>query len=147
LADLEQDPPTWQQWVGQSIRRAGWVPVSFFTIHLVASKGFQAYDHVPWLDIPMHFFGGVAMAFFLAASLDDSAAPTVLGNLNPFGNFLLALSAVGAITGIWEFAEWSTDSLGWTSAQLGLDDTLLDMFLGMAGGLLYLLFWCQRKRT
>jgi hypothetical protein len=145
LADLEQASPTWRQWVGQSIRRAGWVPFVFFAIHLVASKGFEAYEHVPWLDIPMHFFGGVAMAYFLAASLDDSAAPTVLGELNPFGNFLLALSAVGAITGIWEFAEWTTDSLGWTSAQLGLDDTLLDMFLGMAGGLLYLLFWCQRK--
>jgi hypothetical protein len=37
----------------------------------------------------------------------------------------------------WEFAEFTSDALFGTQAQLGLDDTMLDMALGIAGGLSY----------
>ena len=82
----------------------------------------------------MHFLGGIAIGYFYRASLANPAAVDVLGKLTPFAQKLLTLVAVGATTVIWEFAEWSTDSLGLTQAQLSLDDTLLDMLLGIGGG-------------
>jgi hypothetical protein len=117
------------------LRQAGWVPLSFFLFHVAVSKGLDAYLILPWLDIPMHFLGGVAIGYFYRASLRNPAAADVLGQLSSFAQKLLIIAAVGATTVIWEFAEWSTDSLGLTHSQLGLDDTLLDMLLGIGGGL------------
>lgn len=59
--------------------------MSFFALHMIATKGFEAYLHLPWLDIPMHFFGGVAIAYFLAASLNQPEADRLLGFLSPSG--------------------------------------------------------------
>lgn len=116
------------------MRQAGWVPLGFFLFHVAVSKGLDAYLILPWLDIPMHFLGGIAIGYFYRASLANPAAADVLGTLTPFAQKLLTVAAVGATTVIWEFAEWSTDSLGFTQSQLSLDDTLLDMLLGIGGG-------------
>ena len=126
-------------WVTTCIRKNGWVPFLFFTLHLVVSKGFDAYLILPWLDIPMHFFGGVAIAYFYWTSILHALAVPVLGELSAFGKQLLAVAAVGATTVIWEFAEWFTDQIGLTEAQLSLDDTLLDMALGLLGGAIFVL--------
>ncbi|MCP4093281.1 MAG: hypothetical protein GY747_07515 [Planctomycetes bacterium] len=102
---------------------------------MAVSKGFGAYLILPWLDIPMHFLGGVAIGYFFRASLRNPAAADVLGELTPFAQKLLLIAAVAATTAVWEFAEWTTDSFGLTQSQLGLEDTLLDMLLGIGGGL------------
>lgn len=134
-------------WVGACIRKYGWVPFLFFAVHLAVSKGLDAYLHLPWLDIPMHFFGGVAIAFFYWKSLLHPLAASVLGELSSFGRQILGVAAVGATTAVWEFAEWFTDYLGITEAQVGLDDTILDMLLGFLGGILYLVMGPQASKT
>lgn len=135
--ELNQSLPTW---VTTCIRKNGWVPFLFFAMHLAVSKGFDAYLILPWLDIPMHFFGGVVITYFFWTSLLHDLATPVLGELSMFGRQLLAVAAVGATTVIWEFAEWSTDRMGLTEAQLGLEDTLLDMALGLLGGFVFVVF-------
>lgn len=115
------------------------VPACFFAAHMIASKGFEAYLALPWLDIPMHFFGGVAIAYFIFGSIKNTLAKEVLGELTKSGEYLLAFSGVCAAALVWEFAEWSTDRIGITEAQLSLEDTILDMFLGVSGGMIYLL--------
>lgn len=126
-------------WVRQSIRWHGWVPIAFFSAHVVATKAFDAYLHLPWLDLPMHFFGGVAIAYFFSCSLRSPLATLVLGRISTFGACLLILAGTCSATVVWEFAEWVTDALGITQAQLGLEDTLLDMLLGLLGGLFLIL--------
>lgn len=125
-------------WVFQSVRGFGWVPFGFFTAHVVATKVFDAYLHLPWLDIPMHFFGGVAIAYFFSRNLTSPLASQVLGSLSAFAAALLVFAGTCSATLVWELAEWTTDSLGFTHAQLGLDDTLLDMALGALGGLAWI---------
>ena len=127
-------------WVEVCIRKYGWVPFLFFSLHLAVSKGLDAYLHFPWLDIPMHFFGGVAIAFFYWKSLLHPQASKVLGELSSFGRQIFAVAAVGATTAVWEFAEWTTDWIGITHAQVSLDDTILDMLLGLLGGGLFVAF-------
>ena len=126
------------EWILDSIRKGGAVPIAFFLFHLIVSKVFEGYIVFPWLDIPMHFFGGVAISFFFWRSLNIPSTSTALGQLSTFAKNLLCLALVSTSTVIWEFAEWSTDSLGITESQLGLDDTLLDMGLGLLGGVVFL---------
>jgi hypothetical protein len=38
---------------------------------------------------------------------------------------------------VWELAEWVSDRYLGTNAQLWLGDTLLDMLLGLTGGLMF----------
>ncbi len=110
-------------------------PLAVVLVHAIASLGFQLYEHYPPLDIPMHAAGGIAIAFMfcgLVRLIED------LGLLR-FGHesirllflaSLLTSSAVG-----WEFVEFVSDRVLDTGAQVGLEDTLLDMFLGIVGGL------------
>lgn len=127
-------------WLGASIRSAGWAPALVFVTHVVASRGIGAYRTLPELDTPMHLVGGVAIAFFFWHSVNLDSARLLLGSLTLCGKLSLTFSAVCTAAIVWEFAEWTTDRLGWTHAQLGLGDTLLDMLLGIVGGLLFLMF-------
>jgi hypothetical protein len=127
------------RWALASLRAAAWVPLCFLVFHQLVANVLRVQRMIPWIDMPMHFFGGAAIAYFFRVSLRRPEASAVLGELNDFGRFLFALCCIGATTALWEFAEWITDALGWTGAQVSLADTLLDMALGIAGGLCLLL--------
>ncbi len=133
-------------WIAQSVRRAGWLPIAIFSLHAIASLGWNAYRRVPNMDNPMHNLGGVAIAYFFWHSLQTSAGRQLLGKPTIFALQLLTINATGATTGLWEFAEWTTDSIGWTHAQGGVDDTMLDMFLGMFGGSIFVIWIGIPKR-
>jgi hypothetical protein len=44
----------------------GWAPLLVFGIHVVLSRVLNAYVIFPPTDVPMHFCGGLAMAFFVS---------------------------------------------------------------------------------
>lgn len=58
---------------------------------------------------------------------------------------VVVLGMTGTATVFWEFAEFVSDRFFGTHAQVGLEDTLLDMALGVAGGLAYLASAYQRS--
>ncbi len=89
---------------------------------------------MPGLDLPMHLLGGMAIAFFFSRLLDILGDYTIVERVDGLlrAIFLMALTATAAV--LWEFAEYISDhSLG-TQTQGGLEDTLLDMLLGILGG-------------
>jgi hypothetical protein len=49
---------------------------------------------------------------------------------------LLGVTALAAL--VWELAEFTSDALGWTTAQKGLEDTLLDLTMGVVGAALWM---------
>jgi hypothetical protein len=118
--------------------RAAWAPVLVFGLHVFISRVLNAYLLFPPLDIPMHFFGGVAIAYFAASCLRPLPDGAIASWLRPWlvAAMVFALTSTAAV--FWEFAEFFSDRLFGTRAQLGLEDTLLDMALGVAGGLTYL---------
>jgi hypothetical protein len=124
--------------------RAGWAPLSVFLLHVFISRVINGYILYPPLDIPMHFFGGVAMAYFLANSfraLPEDALARWLRRIAE-GVFVVSLTATSSV--LWEFVEFTSDTFFGTHAQLGLEDTLLDMAMGIIGGLSYaLISWRQ----
>lgn len=122
------------RWICRAVLAAGWAPALVFLAHLLAAGDMNAYGHFPELDIPMHFFGGVAIGFFFWRALAIGEAESMLGYLSEFGRSLFTLALVCSAAVGWEFLEWSSDAVGFSHAQGGLADTLLDMLLGIAGG-------------
>jgi hypothetical protein len=124
--------------------RAGWMPTAVFLLHVFISRVVNGYILFPPLDIPMHFLGGVAIAFFFSRCLAFVPAGIISGAPRRVLQALLVFSLTGTATVFWEFAEFFSDRLFGTHAQLGLEDTLLDMALGVAGGIAYLASAYQR---
>lgn len=122
-----------------SLRGAGWAPASLFVLHVVLTLVFNAYLRVPGLDIPMHFIGGIAMAYFIADFIGRSQSARTVGALTPAVYRVLVVTTTGCVAVLWEFAEWIADRALRTHTQMGLDDTLLDLALGMTGAALFAL--------
>jgi hypothetical protein len=108
------------------------------------SRVLNGYILYPPLDIPMHFFGGVAIAFFFSRVLAMTPEAVITGAERIAAQALCVFALTCTATVFWEFAEFFSDRLFGTRAQLGLEDTLLDMALGVAGGLAYLASSYQR---
>ncbi len=122
-----------------TIRRYGWMPFTVFLAHELCAHGLDAYRRWPSVDIPLHLFGGLAIAYFLGGGLRILEARGILRPLPAWVRMGLIFGGVNSIALLWELAEWMADHLLGTHCQLGLGDTLLDLLLGMLGGLLYLL--------
>jgi hypothetical protein len=122
-------------WVLGTLRDAGWAPALVFALHVVASRGFHVYDRFPLFDVPMHFLGGAAMAYFFHTAALNGARLRVLGPYQRLSHLALVFAWVCTVAVCWEFAEWITDHYFGTHAQMGdLDDTLKDILVGMVGG-------------
>lgn len=125
-------------WFFQSVRRGGWPAIAVFLFHVVASRGFDAYSRFPWLDIPMHFVGGVAIAYFFHRASITASEREIIGPYHPVTHGVLVVSLTCTAAVVWEFAEFVADYFFAAHAQLGLRDTLADMFLGICGGIVLL---------
>lgn len=133
-------------WLLRTLRQAAWAPILVFGLHSVSASSLDLYAAWPPLDIPMHFFGGVAIAFFFARAyrvaeeMDFLGRPSAL--LYPIAVFALTCSAAV----FWEFAEFLSDRFFHTQMQDGLEDTLFDMFLGIVGGItLLVISWLSSR--
>jgi hypothetical protein len=134
------DPTTGpgRHWLVASLFKAGWAPAAVFVLHVLASRVFFLYVAYPATDIAMHFLGGIAISFFFwrAGSLASRAG--VIGAVNRVGLGVITFGLTGAAAVFWEFTEYASDRYLGTTAQLGLADTLKDMFFGIAGGVVFL---------
>lgn len=105
-------------------------PTLILLIHiLLMYKG--AYTIFPFLDIPMHFFGGGAIAFSFILILKELNITID----NKFYKIIVIISFVGLIGIFWEFFEFGLDYF----FKIGLNDlkdALSDLFLGLVGGLI-----------
>ena len=117
---------------------AGWLPTSVFLLHVCLSRVWSAYIRYPPLDVPMHFAGGVAIAFFFSRCAALVPSDVISGRPREIAHAVMVFGLTGTATVFWEFAEFVSDRCCGTRAQLSLDDTLLDMALGVVGGLAYL---------
>ena len=92
----------------------------------------------------MHFFGGVAITFFLGRSYRVVERLGLLGQPVRWLYFVVVPALAISTTVLWEFAEFVSDRYFGTHAQLGLEDTLFDMSLGCMGALVFLVVTALR---
>src|SRR3989344_4068728 len=107
-------------------------PVLVLTFHVIIMLFTNAYRFFPWFDIPMHVLGGISVGctFVFILRYIEKETPVRLGNLK----FVFIISLVALTAVLWEFFEFSLGFFTGISFQGNLEDTLADLFLGLAGG-------------
>jgi len=129
----------------------GWAPLLVFAVHVVASRGLNAYVRFPPTDIPMHFAGGVAIAFFISGCFralprdTDRSRRLVVLDAVLEGVLVGSLATTAAL--LWEFAEFSIDRLVGTNIQVSLNNTMQDLALGMLGALVLVIIRARQLRV
>ncbi len=108
-----------------------------FQLVLIAVGVYERYD---WPDIPMHVLGGVFITYSFSLAVTYFQERKILSELNVLSRsvFLFGLTSAAAV--IWEFGEFTLDFFFDTVAQASLEDTMLDMFLGLVGGTALIVF-------
>ena len=98
------------------------------------------YERYPWLDIPMHVLGGVFIVYSFSLAVTYFQERRILSELNVLSRsvFLFTLTSTAAV--IWEFGEFIIDFFFSTNAQASVEDTILDLFLGLLGGAALIVF-------
>jgi hypothetical protein len=125
-----------RQWIKATLAQAAWAPVSIFLAYAIAAKVLGAYLTFPSLDIPTHFLGGAAITyFFLVAILH---AQQLLGAIPRGIQALLAIGLTSFVAVVWEFLEYGSDVFFHTEMNLGVRDTLSDLFFGLLGAFVIL---------
>ena len=131
----------------ESLRRAGWAPTLVFVAHMILWHGVGAYAAFPPLDAPMHLLGGLAIAFFLWTAYSISARSGTFGRPNTSAIAVLTLTSTATSAVLWELAEYLSDRFLGTNTQKGLEDTLLDLLLGLVGGAIFVgVAWFRARR-
>ena len=122
-------------WLKSTFRQAAWAPITVFVFYAVAAKALNAYILYPWLDMPTHFFGGIAITYFYLVGICHSQA--LIGRIPTLIQLALSvgLTAITAVT--WEFLEYISDSTLGTKMSLGVSDTVSDLFFGLLGGVVF----------
>ncbi len=118
-------------WLQSTFRQAAWAPLAVFIFYAVAAKGFNAYIQYPWLDMPTHFCGGMAITYFFAVAI--ACAQTRIGAIPKLVQLLLSVGLTAVTAVVWEFLEFSSDFILGTKMNLGVSDTLSDLFFGLLG--------------
>ena len=132
----------------ESLWRAGWAPTIVFVAHMILWHGVGAYEALPLLDLPMHLLGGSAIAFFLWTTYSVISRSDTFGQPNTRAIAVLTLTSTATCALLWEFAEYLSDRYLGTNTQKGLEDTLLDMLLGIIGGAVFVgIAWFRQGRS
>src|SRR5512145_2209946 len=107
---------------------AAWAPAAVFVLHVTLGA---VIGHEHLVDPASHFFGGVAMAFFVRRSA--VICHRLIGSATPLGLDLLAFGLTCAAAVFWELGEFGSDAALGTTTQHGLADTMRDLALGAGG--------------
>jgi hypothetical protein len=124
--------------VRRLLRRSGWAPISVVLFHAAVAIGLDAYTRFPPLDIPMHFVGGVAIAYFFSGCFTALPDGFIEPKHRRWAEFVVVAALTTTAAVVWEFAEFLADAFLAAGSQRGLDDTMLDMAMGMLGGVAWL---------
>lgn len=120
------------RWISSTFRKAAWAPLTVFVSFVVLTTATDAYVLYPWLDMPTHFCGGVAITYFYLAA--TAYAQPLTGAIPKAARLVMSLGLASITAVLWEFAEHASDVLLHTRLNLGVIDTLFDLFFGLAGG-------------
>jgi hypothetical protein len=95
---------------------------------------FGVYYDYPWVDIPMHFLGGCAIALLVLLIMPLLSQLRALRVPHPFVRFAVVMAFVALAALLWEFMEFGLDFFFDARNQAGLLDTMGDFFFGLLGG-------------
>jgi hypothetical protein len=128
-------------WIVSTLRESAWAPSGVFIFYLIG-RTLHLFNLFPRLDIPTHFIGGVAITYFYRSAIRSSQA--IVGVIATPIQTLLAFTSTGTTIILWEFYETLSDFFFDTQMVRGLEDTILDMVMGLLGALILSAFYRRR---
>jgi hypothetical protein len=136
------DKQQWITWIANTLRETAWAPLSVFGLYWVGLT-LNLYKLFPTLDIPTHFMGGVVITYFYRSAIRHSQK--LVGEIPLPIQVLFAITCTGTTTILWEFYENFADHYLNTNMVRGLQDTIMDLFVGLLGALVLSLFYRRRS--
>jgi len=103
-------------------------------MHEVCAHVVNGYARWPPVDIPLHLLGGFAIAFFSSGAIHVFAEHRLIEHPHALVHTALVFCLACTAAVFWEFAEWTADHTLGTTCQIGQDDMLLDLLMGVVGG-------------
>jgi len=97
---------------------------------------FDFYASISWIDIVMHFVGGISIGVAFPLFLHEIRRNNYITWNDNYTLFLITIALIGLTVVCWEFIEFSVDFLFNFHTQPGLTDTMADMALGLIGGMI-----------
>jgi hypothetical protein len=128
-------------WVWATLRKAAWAPLSVVGFY-VLGLALHLFKMFPFIDMPTHFMGGVTITYFYRVAIRNSQK--FLGDIPIAIQILLAFTATGTTTVLWEFYENTIDHFFGTHMVRGLEDTIVDLAMGLSGALVLSLFYRKK---
>ena len=128
-------------WMSITLREAAWAPLSVIAFYVIG-LALHLYDLFPPLDLPSHLLGGVAITYFFRSAIRNSQS--LVGDIPIPIQIIFAFTCTGTIIIFWEFYENLLDLIFGTHMVRGLEDTIMDMFLGLLGALVFTLLYRRR---
>jgi len=128
-------------WMSITLREAAWAPLSIIAFYVIG-LALHLYDLFPPLDIPSHLLGGVAITYFFRSAIKNSQS--LVGDIPIPIQIIFAFTCTGTTIIFWEFYENLLDLFFGTHMVRGLEDTIVDMLLGLLGALVFTLLYRQR---
>lgn len=128
-------------WILATLREAAWAPLSvvgFYSLGLAL----HLFKMFPFIDMPTHFMGGVTITYFYRVAIRNSQK--FLGGIPAPIQILLAFTATGTTTILWEFYENLMDHFFGFQMVRGLEDTIVDLAMGLSGALVLSLFYRKK---
>ena len=128
-------------WISITLREAAWAPLSIVAFYAIG-LALHLYDLFPPLDLPSHLLGGVAITYFFRSAIKNSQS--LLGDIPILIQIIFAFTCTGTTIIFWEFYENLLDRFFGTHMVRGLEDTIVDMFVGLLGALVFTLLYRKR---
>jgi hypothetical protein len=128
-------------WLLAILRDAAWAPLSVLGIYGLGLT-LHVFKVFPSLDMPVHFLGGFMITYFYRAALRH--AQKLVGEIPLPIQVLCALTCTGTTAVLWEFYENIMDFFVGTHMVRGLQDTLVDLLMGLLGALIFSLVYRRR---
>ena len=128
-------------WGLATLREAAWAPLSVVVFYSLG-LALHLFKMFPFIDMPTHFMGGVTITYFYRVAIRNSQK--FLGDIPAPIQILLAFTATGTTTVLWEFYENLMDHFFGFQMVRGLEDTIVDLAMGLSGALVLSLFYRKK---
>ena len=129
-------------WIIATLKESAWAPLSVVAFYFVG-LWLHLFDMYPPLDIPTHFMGGVAITYFYRSAIRQSQS--IVGDIPLPIQVIFAFTATGTTTVLWEFYENFMDHFFGFHMVRGLEDTIVDLILGLSGALVLSLLYRKNR--
>ncbi len=121
----------------QDILKLGLFPFLIFMINYGLMLILPDAERVYQADIPLHFFGGISIAYSANHALLLAERRKLITFKNRFLKIVMIVGLVMIAAVLWEVYEFLWDQIFGTLFQPSKADTIKDLVLGMLGGIVF----------